>query len=43
MREPSVDFTVTLPPDDRPKMFPTRAIHPTLAAEFEAFERMLPE
>ncbi len=41
--EPVVEFTVTLPPDDRPKVFPSRPTHPTLAAEFDAFERMLPE
>ena len=36
-------FEVTLPPDKRPKAFPTRPTHPVLAAEYDAFERMLPE
>ena len=43
VREPSVEFTVTLPPDTRPKAFPARPTNPTLSAEFDAFERMLPE
>ena len=43
VREPVVEFTVTLPPDTRPKVFPSRPTHPELAAEFDAFERMLPE
>ena len=43
IREPSTEFTVTLPPDNRPKVFPSRPTHPQLAAEFDAFERMLPE
>lgn len=43
VREPSTEFTVTLPPDNRPKVFPSRPTHPQLAAEFDAFERMLPE
>ena len=43
VREPATEFTVTLPPDNRPKASPTRPTHSTLAAEFDAFERMLPE
>jgi hypothetical protein len=43
VREPSTEFTVTLPPDNRPKVFPSRPTHPQLAEEFDAFERMLPE
>ena len=43
VREPSTEFNVTLPPDDRPKEFPKRPTHPALAAEFDAFERLLPE
>lgn len=43
VREPSTEFTVTLPPDNRPKVFPSRPTNPELAAEFDAFERMLPE
>ncbi len=38
VREPAKEFTVTLPPDGRPKVFPTRPTHPALAAEFDAFE-----
>lgn len=43
VREPEVVFDVILPPDDRPKVFPTRPTHPELAAEFDAFERTLPD
>jgi hypothetical protein len=43
VREPSTVFTVTLPPDTRPKVFPSRPTHPQLAAEFDAFEQKLPE
>lgn len=41
--EPEVVFDVILPPDNRPKVFPSRPTNPELAAEFDAFERMLPE
>ena len=34
---PATEFTVALPPDDRPKVFPTRPTHPALAAEYDAF------
>jgi len=40
--EPPV-FEVHLPPDSRPKAFPPRPSDPVLAAEYDAFERMLPE
>jgi hypothetical protein len=43
VREPTTEFTVTLPPDNRPKVFPSRPTHPALAAEFDAFEAKLPE
>lgn len=43
VREPVTEFTVTLPPDNRPKEFPKRPTHPALAAEFDAFEQKLPE
>jgi hypothetical protein len=43
VRELSTEFTVTLPPDDRPKVFPSRPTHPGLAAEYDAFEQKLPE
>jgi hypothetical protein len=36
-------FEVVLPPDDCPHVFPSRPTHPKLAAEHDAFERMLPE
>jgi hypothetical protein len=36
-------FEVVLPPDDRPRAFPRRPVHPKLAAEHDAFERMLPD
>lgn len=42
VREPATEFTVTLPPDNRPKVFPSRPTHPALAAEFDAFEQKLP-
>lgn len=35
-------FEVELP-DNRPKVFPTRPTHPKLAAEYDAFERTLPD
>ncbi len=41
--EPVREFEVVLPPDDRPRAFPVRPAHPKLAAEHDAFERMLPE
>ncbi|MBY0456072.1 MAG: hypothetical protein K2V38_01910 [Gemmataceae bacterium] len=41
--KPPVAFTVELPPDNRPRVFPTRPTNPQLAAEFDAFERLLPE
>lgn len=41
--EPEVAFTVPLPPDNRPKGFPSRPTNPQLAAEFDAFERLLPD
>src|SRR5262249_5262737 len=43
VREPDKEFAVTLPPDNRPKAFPKRPTHPTLAAEFDAFQAKLPE
>lgn len=43
MHEPVTEFTVMLPPDTRPKVFPSRPTHPALAAEFDAFEAKLPE
>jgi hypothetical protein len=43
VHEPTTEFTVTLPPDNRPKVFPSRPTHPALAAEFDAFEQKLPE
>jgi hypothetical protein len=43
VRQPATEFTVTLPPDGRPKVFPSRPTHPQLAAEFDTFERKLPE
>lgn len=43
VREPEVVFDVVLPPDTRPKVFPTRPTDPALAAEFDAFERTLPD
>jgi hypothetical protein len=43
VREPATEFTVTLPPDNRLKAFPSRPTHPQLAAEFDAFEQKLPE
>ena len=42
LREPSKEFTVELPPSDRPRVFPSRPTDPHLAREFDAFERMLP-
>lgn len=36
-------FEVVLPPDARPRAFPPRPTNPELAAEHDAFERMLPE
>ncbi|MBM3978975.1 MAG: hypothetical protein FJ304_01570 [Planctomycetes bacterium] len=41
--EPVVEFTVVLPPDDGPTAFPSRPTNAQLAAEFDAFERMLPD
>src|SRR5262249_42408670 len=43
VREPDKEFTITLPPDNRPKVLPNRPMHPVLAAEFDAFERKLLE
>jgi hypothetical protein len=43
VREPEVVFDVILPPDNRPKVFPSRPTNPQLAAEYDAFERKLPE
>lgn len=43
VRGPEVVFDVVLPPDNRPKVFSSRPTNPQLAAEFDAFERMLPE
>ena len=43
VREPEVVFDVVLLPNTRPKVFPTRPTDPVLAAEFDAFERMLPD
>ena len=43
VRGPEVVFDVILPPDNRPKVFPSRPTHPELAAEFDAFERLLPD
>jgi hypothetical protein len=43
VREPDKEFTVTLSPDNRPKVFAKRPTHPVLAAEFDAFERKLTE
>jgi hypothetical protein len=43
VREPAVEFNVVLPEFDRPKAFPPRPTDPALAAEYDAFERMLPE
>ena len=40
--EPPV-FEVHLPPDSRPRAFPPRPTNSVLAAEYDAFERMLPE
>ena len=42
-REPSHVLDVVLPPDDRPKAFPPRPTHLKLAAEYDAFVRMLPD
>ena|SRR5437870_781107 len=36
-------FDVVLPPTDRPRVYPPRPTNPELAAEYDAFERMLPE
>ncbi len=36
-------FEVVLSDDRRPRAFPTRPTHPKLAAEYDAFERMLPD
>src|SRR4051812_39152347 len=41
--EPVTEFVVVLPEFDRPKAFPLRPTNAVLAAEFDAFERMLPE
>ena len=41
--QPVQVFDVVLPPDDRPRVFPNRPTHPKLAAEHDAFERMLPD
>jgi hypothetical protein len=41
--EPEVVFDVILPPDNRPKVFPSRPTNPQLAAEYDTFEAKLPE
>lgn len=43
VREPDTEFVVVLPSDNRSTASPPRPTNPTLAAEYEAFERMLPE
>lgn len=43
VREPIVEYTVVLPPHDGPTAFPSRPTNAQLAAEFDAFERMLPD
>lgn len=37
------EFEVVLPPDDRPRAFPPRPTHPKLAAEYDAFQKLLPD
>ena len=41
-REPAPVFEVVLPPDNRPRAFPPRPTDPAIAAEYDAFERLLP-
>lgn len=41
--EPVQEFVVVLPPYDGPRAFPLRPENPKLAAEHDAFERLLPE
>jgi hypothetical protein len=43
VRVPVVEFTVEPPAFDRPRAFPSRPTDPALAAEHDAFERLLPE
>jgi hypothetical protein len=43
VHEQTTEFTITLPPDNRPRVFPPRPTDPQLAVEFDAFERMLPD
>ena len=43
VREPVVEFTVTLAEFDRAKAFPPRPTNPALVPEYEAFEQLLPE
>ena len=43
VREPETELVVVLPLGDRPTASPPRPTNPTLAVEYEAFERMLPE
>lgn len=43
VRAPVAEFAVPLPPDARPTALPPRPTHPQLAAEFDAFERLLPD
>jgi hypothetical protein len=43
VHEPEQVYDVVLPPDNRPRVFPSRPTHPKMAAEFDAFEKMLPD
>jgi len=42
VREPMMEFDVVLSPDNRPRAFPPRPSDPNLAAEHDAFLRLLP-
>lgn len=43
VREPGAEIAVPLPASARATAFPSRPTHPQLAAEFDAFERLLPD